>query len=450
MLHNNIKGFSAVGRLQKGYNMKKILLAIITLCLILGTTAFAANDDLTANVSITNLAGYGGILEIYQDEEVSPFITQVIPSEATSVTVENLEQGNYRAVIRGGVAVYEELKFVILTTYNSETGCYETEDVVLTAKFEEPELTKLADRKTAKVGDRIKYTLQIALPEYAPEDEEKTCIIGDMGGEGLAIDESTVKFYPCDENYQKAGEAIQMSDVSTIVMDPEEGMKIEITDYTSFRERVNGNLLVVEYEAVVTENAGNLKSTENYAYLEWRDGFDDDFKEVFTYRIKVLKKDKDGNSLAGAVFTLSQNGSLLKFQTETVDGYYVLYPDQTETDTSKYITEIPVDENGILLVKGLDLGTYTLREVKAPEGYFLSTEAISIVLQDNEPDGHLDLGTLTADKPNQVEVTVYNYKTIFDVPVTGSASFGQYVALGSIFICLGLGLVLYGKKTRRS
>ena len=423
--------------------MKKAIFILI-LCLVLGMTAQAAENDKTASVTITNLAAYGGVLELYKDKEATPMLTQVIPNKATSITLEDLTQGNYRVVIRGGVVVYETLEFVILTTYNSETGCYETEDINLVAKYEEPGITKQADRETAKVGDRVHYTLQIDLPVYAEEEEDKICIITDMPAEGLAIDLSTLKVYA--EN----GEHIQIDDIANITMDIVEGMQIEITDYESLLERAGGNHIVVEYDAVVTEDAGSLKSTENSATLIWRDGEDEDSEEIYTYRIQVLKKAEDGTSLAGAVFTLSQDGKVLKFQKEKVEGAYVLYPDQTETDTSKFITELEVDANGALLIKGLDLGVYTLREVKAPEGYFLTTETITIVLQDNEPDGRLDLGDVNPDKKNQVDVIVYNYKTIFDVPVTGSGSFGMYIAIGAACICLGFALLLYGKKARRS
>lgn len=430
---------------------KNTILAIL-LCLLFGMTAFAAKDVKTATVTITNLAGYGGILELYKNEETIASYTQEIPLEATSIAIENLTQGNYRAVIRGGAAVYEELEFVILTTYNSETGCYETQDVELTAKYEEPGLTKDADRKTAKVGDRIKYTLKVDLPVYAEEETIKTCVITDMPSEGLAIDENTIAIYACDEHFQKVGEAIDLEGVAEISMDLLGGMTIEIIDYETFMERVNATSIVVEYEAVVTEQAGAFKSTDNSATLTWREGEDEDSEQIFTYRIQIYKKAEDGTALAGAVFTLSQDGKILKFYPEKLDGYYVLYPDQTETDTSKYITELPVDANGSLAIKGLDLGVYTLREVKAPEGYFLSTEPITIVLQDGDsehgPDGKLDVGVVNEDKKNQVEVIVYNYETIFDVPVTGSGSFGHYIAIGAVCICLGLGLVLYGKKTR--
>ena len=429
--------------------MKKIT-AILIFCLLLSMTSYAAENDKTATLTITNLASYGGVLELYMDQEADPVLTQVIPNGAASISIDNLTQGNYRAVICGGVVCYEDLEFVIVTTYNSETGCYETEDVKLVAKYEEPGITKLADRETAKVGDRVHYTLQIALPVYAEEEEDKICIITDMPSEGLAIDFSTVKVYACDENYQKIGEAIQMDDIANITLDTVEGLSIEITDYESFHERVGGNYIVVEYDAVVTAYAGSIKSTENSATLIWRDGEDEDSEEIYTYRIGVLKKAEDGTSLAGAVFTLSKDGKVLKFQKEKVDGAYVLYPDQSETGTSKYTTELAVDENGALLVKGLDLGVYTLREVKAPEGYFLETEAITIVLEDREPDGRLDLGDINPDKKNQVDVIVYNYKTIFDVPVTGSGSFGMYTAIGALCICLGLGLLLYGKKASRS
>jgi len=441
---------------RKELYMKKILkqtIMSILLCLILGITAFAAEDDTTATVTITNLAGYGGILELYKGDETTPMLKQEIPLKATSFTIENLSQGNYRAIIRGGAAVYEELQFLIATTYNSETGCYETDDVELVAKYEEPGITKDADRKTAKVGDRIKYTLKVDLPVYVEEIENKLCVINDMPSEGLAIDMSTLAIYACNEDFQKIGEAINLDGVAKISVDLLEGMTIEITDYLAFVERVNGYSIVVEYEAVVTEYSGGLKSTDNSATLTWREGEDEDTEHIYTYRIQIFKKNEAGEALTGAVFTLSQDGSLLKFYLEKVDGYYVLYPDQTETDTSKFVTELHVDENGILPIKGLDLGVYTLREVKAPEGYFLSTEPITIVLKDGDnvhgPDGELDAGEVNVDKKNQIDVIVYNYETIFDVPVTGSGSFGLYVALGTICICLGLGLVLYGKKTRR-
>ena len=142
-----------------------------------------------------------------------------------------------------------------------------------------------------------------------------------------------------------------------------------------------------------------------------------------------------------------QDGKTLKFYPGVIEEVgYALYPNQNETDKSKYITEIPVGADGTFTLSGLDLGMYTLKEVQAPTGYFISTKEIGIVLQDNEPDGILDTEDASATKPNQVEKIVYNYKTIFDVPVTGSWSFGACLCAGAALVVLGLGLIQYEKK----
>lgn len=52
------------------------------------------------------------------------------------------------------------------------------------------------------------------------------------------------------------------------------------------------------------------------------------------------------------------------------------------------------DENGVLAIKNLPYGTYTLTEVKAPDGYQLNTEPISFTIPN---DGVIDLNLSQAD-----------------------------------------------------
>lgn len=69
------------------------------------------------------------------------------------------------------------------------------------------------------------------------------------------------------------------------------------------------------------------------------------------HRIKIKKIDETGTSLAGAVFSLSLNGSEIDRQTTESDGIIIF------------------DGDG----EGLNTGLYTVREEKAPDGYSMSS-----------------------------------------------------------------------------
>ncbi|KMY43500.1 hypothetical protein AC622_04020 [Bacillus sp. FJAT-27916] len=81
--------------------------------------------------------------------------------------------------------------------------------------------------------------------------------------------------------------------------------------------------------------------------------------EVKTGSIEITKIDKDTQEkLAGAEFTLSQNGKVIK-------------------------TGV-TDENGIVKFEDLPFGTYELKETKAPEGYEANNEVKTITIGEGE------------------------------------------------------------------
>ena len=61
-------------------------------------------------------------------------------------------------------------------------------------------------------------------------------------------------------------------------------------------------------------------------------------------------------------------------------------------DPKGAISEVEVGTDGVLKLQGLDVGTYILEEVKAPDGYVLPTGKITIVIEDGQPDGIIDGG----------------------------------------------------------
>ena len=101
----------------------------------------------------------------------------------------------------------------------------------------------------------------------------------------------------------------------------------------------------------------------------------------------MKKVDKNNNGLPGAEFTLSsEEGTALKFNGQ--NGVYTYNSQNTGT-----VDELTVADDGTLSIKGLDEGTYTLKETKAPDGYVLPNGEITITIADaegGEADGTID------------------------------------------------------------
>lgn len=147
----------------------------------------------------------------------------------------------------------------------------------------------------------------------------------------------------------------------------------------------DGATITVTYTAHLNEKAyvniaGGGTKNKNRVYLEYSnnpristslDHTHESEVRVYTYQLNNTKyrdDDTPGNELAGAGFRLYSGKDCtkeqeIKLKKNTTDGTYSPYFGADAGD------EMFSDEHGQFNVKGLDAGTYYLRETKTPDGY---------------------------------------------------------------------------------
>lgn len=173
--------------------------------------------------------------------------------------------------------------------------------------------------------------------------------------------------------------------------------------------------ITVTYTATLSEKA-TANCYTNTAQVTYPDGYSTpDTVWVKTYAINVFKYDQNTKKgLEGAQFVLTQKGS---------------------DDTTVGSQMLTSDENGNILVDGLDAGNYELREIKAPEGYVCSDEVLEIVVSAENAGSDY---TIEAEFANTL------------IPHTGGSGTMMYTIGGvAIIVLAGVLLVVYRKSRKK-
>lgn len=222
-------------------------------------------------------------------------------------------------------------------------------------------------------------------------------------------------------------------------------LEVTIKDFIKYKDKAGSNI-VFEYQAEVNKDAvtvDTVKNSANVAYgndpSHMEDSKQDEVK-VYTHTLTIKKVDGDDQApLAGAEFELYegtsvQEGKIIKLVDEGNGVYHV--PDTTELTTT---TTVVSPTTGIITIKGLKQGTYTLKETKAPDGYNKGGDTTITITAGSNNEGE----TITV-KGN--EVTVENNSGI-QLPSTGGMGTIIFVAVG---VCVVGFLILTSRKTKRT
>lgn len=240
-----------------------------------------------------------------------------------------------------------------------------------------------------RVGETMDFYMEVSTPAYESEHVTISSLIAkcQLAGLNYVADSMKATTLPNADSGAVEG-AIKGTTVGA-----DGNLTVEL-DYSKIRNAATGRGLiylhfqatvapdaVAEYEASATAKleyvfsmeAGNTKTTA------------DSTAAVYNYNFTLFKKSNELNNpddagsghrpLAGAGFTLYSDNtmntpvSMVKVDaTATTDAYY--RPALAgETGVTELLADMGTDQN-TLLVRGLDVGSYYVKETKTPSGYY--------------------------------------------------------------------------------
>lgn len=163
----------------------------------------------------------------------------------------------------------------------------------------------------------------------------------------------------------------------------------------SYTARINEHAIVAGTEG--NDNAVILKYSNNPMDKESKGQTPPDTVKDYTYGLRINKVDLGTEkALKGAKFTITTKGDENSANVKYVKDDGTLSADRVE---------LPTDDNGVLKLKGLDAGVYTVKEVTPPSGYTAIeqfTFEIKPTMKDNDPNAGLTDLTHDLNPNNQV------------------------------------------------
>ena len=424
---------------------------------------------------------------------LTPATKEPITISSTSQEITGMEMGQYLVIAEKSSYVYSPATVTLAPVWDGENEKWVLNDASVTVKGKGGiEKTVTGGDLQYAVGDTVNYRLDVVIPVYpeAGPDEEiihKRFEVGDTMGKGLTFGGiKNVKIY-ANTSSDSYNEQELVAEQTEGLEGPNYAVKETLEEgtnrvigfeinfkYDNLKATVGADTYVhVVYTATLNEDAFTTDDLGNTAYVGVNTNPYDKGsyekteveKEVYTYGINVTKVDaEDGVALLGAEFKLYSDAACkneIKFV--GANGTYTRAKNQEGES-------VTLSTNGLgqINLGGLDVGTYYLKEVKAPDGYQLPSDkdAVTTLVMDdttggtpNGADGNLDSGTATgsmveenttATNGNMLSFKLMNTKPGFELPTTGGMGTVLFTAGGLVIMACGAALVLVTLKKKKA
>lgn len=379
----------------------------------------------------------------------------------SKVVFEQQEMGTYLIIIENGYMVYTPSVVNLVPSFDDNTKTWNLENQTAIIKASIPGITKSVTNmnKTEdnySTKDKINYVIEADIPKYLDNSFNKNYYISDNLGKGLTIDKNSLVISGIKgELTEKLNEGYIINYDSVRPNQTEKSTFVINFDYEKIKEF---DKIKIEYIAKLNSNdtlvLGN-DGNSNSAYLDYTNNpYSQDNQEtntiqetdkikVYTYGIEIEKVDKNNPEikLSGAEFTLSDESGNLLYFIKTSDGVYYL----TDKGTDNSTTNLIVNSNGLLTLKGIDEGKYVVTETHSPDNYNISTKTYEVQIKDVDVDGVLD-----GDEDGIFSFQFPNTKG-FVIPFAGGTGSILFIIFGTMFVITGIvAFVILAKKKKEN
>ena len=413
----------------------------------------------------------------FNAEQIREFATELAKTnplqnaDGTGLTVDKVQAGKTLPV-----AVNGEGWYLVTDTYDGKTG---TPAVVATTVNRLTSLTIVADNvtgqgnitsvgqfnaknenpltppnktakvnevnvngKTVNVGDTVNFTVSATVPASAANYDKYPFTITDTASKGLQVAAATAFKVQVDgqdvdsQLYTLTQTGNAQSSTTTI---------IKFDDVKSLA----GKTIVVSYAGTVTKDAltdlnGSVDNKATITTNGGTSGTGETESKTYGFQFKKIGVGADKNALAGAQFVVKKGG---KFLQQDENGAWSLVNDQKN---AKVFTS--ANTTGLVQIKGLAAGEYTVVETVAPNGYaqnFKVTFTVTI-----SEDGKVTFGqdalkqvTPSNNGATTATATVKNVKNVTQLPLTGAAGATLFTVVA--LLVAGAGVTVAVKSRQR-
>jgi fimbrial isopeptide formation D2 family protein/LPXTG-motif cell wall-anchored protein len=282
--------------------------------------------------------------------------------------------------------------------------------------------------KVVAIGDTITYTVTAEIPNFDPSEDDTTFKIVDTitGAEYYlngpdSVNSVEINGYAGDDPAVPSIEA----DGSSFTVD----LSAFINDENSFA----GKMVTIQYTVKVTDvTVDNTASITRGLKTETGSKSE----SLYTGQITLTKYDDASNGLANAEFVLTKGNdeTALTFDAATIKDGVRVYTYNPNGD----VTELITDENGKLIVEGLDVGKYHFTETKAPTGYSINESGADAELKLDD-----DADTASA---KLTDTTSLSDSKLSALPSTGGIGTTIFTIAGCLIMITAAGLYFASRR----